>query len=192
MLNTGMDHPSAAWPDILKALEEFYREVDEAVRRLSTLHAGRMRCVRGCALCCMDGITVFEVEAEYVRHHGRRLIETLEPHPEGACAFLDGQGSCRIYPYRPYVCRTQGLPLRWIEETEDGIPVEMRDICPVNEAGPPVEELSPDHCWTIGPAEMRLAALQSLVSGDSPVRVPLRALFRSTVGESPAPISGGD
>jgi hypothetical protein len=54
----------------------------------------------------------------------------------------------------------------------------MRDICPVNESGPAVETLPGEQCWTIGPVELRLAALQALASGMEMVRVPLRALFR--------------
>ncbi|MBK7707050.1 MAG: hypothetical protein IPJ30_15135 [Acidobacteria bacterium] len=55
------------------------------------------------------------------------------PHTRGACAFLD-QDACRIYPDRPYVHRTQGLPLRWIEDDLEEA-FKYRDICPLNEAG---------------------------------------------------------
>lgn len=176
-----MERPSIAWENILKALEALYLEVDEAALRLRSIHAGRLHCAQGCTTCCIDGITVFEVEAGYIEHHAGDLIEMAEPHPEGACAFLDGQGSCRIYQYRPYVCRTQGLPLRWIDETGDGTPVEMRDICPVNESGSPVEELPREHCWSIGPFEAKLAALQVMASGGTPVRISLRSLFEQKV-----------
>ncbi|HOY74444.1 MAG TPA: YkgJ family cysteine cluster protein [Deltaproteobacteria bacterium] len=172
-----MTSPSTPWGDILKSLEALYLEVDEAALRLMSIHAGRLHCSPGCSTCCIDDITVFEVEAQYIAHHAAEIIETGDPHPEGACAFLDGEGSCRIYKYRPYVCRTQGLPLRWIEETAEGTPVEMRDICPVNEPGIPVEELPGERCWTIGPFETRLAALQVLASGGIPVRIALRSLF---------------
>lgn len=164
-------------PDILNALADLYREVDRKALELRGLHTGRLRCTQGCSTCCVDGITVFEVEAGYIEHHAGDLIKTAEPHPEGACAFLDEGGACRIYQYRPYVCRTQGLPLRWMEEAGDGVVVEMRDICPVNDAGPPVETLPEEHCWTVGPFETRLAALQALASGDAMIRIPLRSLF---------------
>ncbi|HPI93418.1 MAG TPA: arsenic resistance N-acetyltransferase ArsN2 [Deltaproteobacteria bacterium] len=187
-----MKKPSLAWEDIMKALEALYLEVDEAALRLQAVHAGRLHCTQGCSTCCVDGITVFEVEAGYIEHHAGGLIETAEPYPEGACAFLDGQGSCRIYQYRPYVCRTQGLPLRWMEETGDGVVVEMRDICPVNDAGPPVETLPEGHCWTVGPFETRLAALQALASGDAMVRIPLRSLLEGYEEITIEALSGGD
>ena len=84
-----------------------------------------------------DQITVFEVEAEVIRRHHADLLAEGEPHAEGACAFLDGEGACRIYEHRPYVCRTQGLPLRWLEEL-DGETVELRDICPLNDEDDPI------------------------------------------------------
>lgn len=167
-------------PDILSAIKEIHREVDDAALRLRVFYAERLRCSKGCTACCIDDITVFEVEAAYIVHHAGGITETAEPHPRGACAFLDGQGSCRIYPYRPYVCRTQGLPLRWIEKTGDDTFVEMRDICPLNEAGIPVETLHGDQCWFIGPFEAKLAALQALASGGVPARVSLRSLFCHT------------
>ena len=35
----------------------------------------------------------------------------LKDHPDGACAMLDGQNRCRIYPVRPEKCRT--FPYEW-------------------------------------------------------------------------------
>jgi phosphoglycolate phosphatase len=120
---------------------------------------------------------VFAVEAEQIRRHHAGLLATAAPHPEGACAFLDSAGSCRIYDRRPYVCRTQGLPLRWIEEPPGEASVEYRDICPLNEAGPAIETLPEESCWTIGPVEGRLATLQARRGGGLLRRIPLRSLF---------------
>lgn len=124
----------------------------------------------------MDGLTVFDVEAEPIRLGHAGLLATGVPHAEGACAFLDPEGACRIYAQRPYVCRTQGLPLRWIEE-QDGEPVELRDICPLNEAGEPIEQLLVEACWTVGPVEERLARLQLASARTASGRTSLRALF---------------
>lgn len=137
-------------------------EIDGESRRLHVLHAARLECRRGCSSCCVDGLTVFDVEAEPIRRHHAALLATGVPHAAGACAFLDGEGGCRIYADRPYVCRTQGLPLRWLEEGEggEGQIVERRDICPLNDVGEPLEDLAETDCWTLGPFEERLARLQ--------------------------------
>ncbi len=101
-------------------LEEIYRRVEDSAQRLSRHHGERLRCGRGCCDCCVDELTVFEVEALYIGSRYAELLQEETPRPEGACAFLDSKGDCRIYDARPYVCRTQGLPLRWIHETPEG------------------------------------------------------------------------
>lgn len=155
-------------------MKRFHDAVDEVAARVAEKNATRMVCRAGCAGCCTDGITVFEVEAARIRAAHATLLDEGEPHAEGACAFLDEQGRCRVYDERPYVCRTQGLPLRWIDEDEDGHPVEARDICPLNdERGPPLEELEAEAMWSIGPFEERLRAEQP-----DGTRVALRDLFK--------------
>ena len=130
----------------------------------------------------MDGLTVFEVEAERIRRAQADLLATERPHPAGACAFLDHAGACRIYADRPYVCRTQGLPLRWLEGAGEEGSFELRDICPLNDVeSHPVEDLPPESCWTIGPVEDRLARLQEEWGDGELRRVPLRSLFRRIV-----------
>ena len=131
-----------------------HAEVDGRVAELEERYGGRLQCGRGCSGCCVDGITVFAVEAERIRRRHGDLLAKGEPHPPGACAFLDGEGSCRVYADRPYVCRTQGLPLRWFEEIgeEEGAEiVERRDICPLNLESLPPNALAEEDCWLIGP-----------------------------------------
>jgi len=164
-----------------------HAEVDGATRRLHVVHAARLQCRRGCSSCCVDGLTVFEPEAERIRSRHAELLASGEAHPEGACAFLDAHGGCRIYAERPYVCRTQGLPLRWIEERDCGL-VELRDICPLNDTGEPIEALSAEACWSIGPFEERLARL-AIGGRAGSRRTRLRDLF--AVPLHGHPIAGG-
>jgi len=165
----------------LDALRALHAEVDARAARLAERHRARLSCRRGCAACCVDDLRVFEIEAERIRRAHAELLADGDPHPAGACAFLDAQGACRVYADRPYVCRTQGLPLRWLEERGDGV-VEHRDICPLNAAGEPVEALAEDDCWTLGPFEGRLAALQASSDGGAGRRVALRSLFARSRG----------
>lgn len=171
--------------DAQTELRELYRELDRQVQELCRMHSDRLACRNGCTDCCVDELTVFQVEAETIRRNCSDVLRRQQPHPPGMCAFLDSNGSCRIYAFRPYVCRTQGLPLRWIEGPEedegeeDGEVVEMRDICPLNDAGPPIEELPEEACWTLGPFEERLAVLQAALDGWQLKRILLRELFES-------------
>lgn len=160
-------------------LTQLYAQVDTQSSALSEHHKDRLQCKQGCAQCCVDDLSVFQIEADHIRKTASRILEQA-PHQAGMCAFLDDAGSCRIYDQRPYVCRTQGLPLRWLEEDEeDGALVEYRDICPLNEEGEPLETLGDEHCWTIGPVEGQLAQLQHQYGQGKMNRVPLRKLFAS-------------
>ena len=161
--------------DLLARLESLHASVDAAVGPLAARHAARLRCGVGCAQCCIDDLSVFEIEADRIRAHCDEVLHEVA-HPPGACAFLDASGACRIYAHRPYVCRTQGLPLRWIEERA-GRPIELRDICPLNDDAEPIEELNAAECWTIGPTEERLAELATDRDPREAKRVRLRDLF---------------
>lgn len=165
-------------PEADAALLKLHTEVDAQVHELEARQSPPLNCRRGCADCCVDDLTVFAVEADRIRRESPHLLAEGRPHPPGACAFLDTDGACRIYHSRPYVCRTQGLPLRWVED--DG---ESRDICPLNagEGRPDPDDLAVDQCWTIGPWEGRLAMIQVHALGgafrDDLPRVALRSLF---------------
>ncbi|MBK6464315.1 MAG: YkgJ family cysteine cluster protein [Myxococcales bacterium] len=173
--------------DLGDAVVALHAEVERETRHLHVLHASRLQCRSGSASCCVDELTVFEVEAARIRRHHGGLLASGAAHPAGACAFLDAEGACRIYEDRPYVCRTQGLPLRWLEEDEPSAggagsePLhqhELRDNCPKNEPGEALEELREEACWTLGPVETRLAELQ-VASALPRARTRLRALFGS-------------
>jgi len=163
--------------EILPRLEALHEEVDRLVGKLFSIHRDRLQCTRGCYDCCIDDISVFEIEAERIRRTLPELLSNGTPHPRGRCAFLSDVGECRAYNVRPYVCRTQGLPLRWIGETDDKSLTEVRDICPLNAEGLPIDELSRRDCWTLGPFEDRLGDLQKEADGGRGERVGLRDLF---------------
>lgn len=164
--------------DVLAALYRLHAEIDAVAEALAARHATRFKCRRGCASCCVDGISVYEIEAERIAAHHEALLAHGGPHPPGRCAFLGPGDACRIYADRPYVCRTQGLPLAWHEETTDGGLVQLRDICPLNDEGPPLEGLPEADCWLLGPYEGRLAELERAAASGGPVRRTLRSLFR--------------
>jgi Fe-S-cluster containining protein len=160
----------------LDKLKQFYVKVDFKTQRLEQIHVARLNCRQGCSNCCVDEITVWNVEAENIRQAHAALLTDENANTNPGCAFLDQNGACRIYDSRPYVCRTQGLPLRWLDEIENEI-YEFRDICPLNDTGEAVEKLSNDECWTIGDSEAALASLQSEFDNGEMRRVALRELF---------------
>ena len=166
--------------DALDTLRALHAEIDRKASRLAERHADRLECGRGCAGCCLDGLTVRAVEAERIRSAHGTLLREDQPGPEGACAFLNGEGACRIYADRPAVCRSQGLPLRVLFENDEGDIEERRDICPLNEVeGEPLDALEEDACWLVGPFELRLEAIDEAFAEEEAPRVALRSLFES-------------
>ena len=155
----------------LEKLEALHRAIDTVTRALSARHDARLKCKLGCSACCTDGLTVFDIEAERIREGIGDALRGARPSVVG-CAFLDEQGGCRIYAVRPYVCKTQGLPLRWFDDAGE----ERRDICPLNQTDEPLSALDPADCWTIGRAE---DILRELSRGE---RVALRELFSALAG----------
>lgn len=170
--------------DALEAIRSLHAEIDREAARLEEVHRDRLRCGRGCSGCCLDGLTVRAVEAERIRSAHRELLREGVPGPLGACAFLDERGACRIYADRPSVCRSQGLPLRVLYETDEGEIDERRDICPLNlDGGPALDALDEEACWLVGPFELRLEAIDEAFAGPDAPRVSLRGLFeRSQAG----------
>lgn len=180
-----MHDPPKDLDALLDKLTVLYGSIAQVTQDLDRIHADRLTCRLGCTSCCVDDISVFEIEAEHIRRRFGNLLADGEPGPEGACAFLGAAGECRIYEARPYVCRTQGYPLRWLEELGEAGIFEMRDICPLNDTDEPIEELAESHCWSIGPIEAELAALQHQLDNGSLRRVILRSLFERTIGTNP-------
>lgn len=163
-------------PALLDGVRRLHADADEASAAVARPLTDRLRCDAGCAECCIDELTVFEIEAARIRAEFADVLKQ-PPHAEGACAFLDEADRCRVYAARPYVCRTQGLPLRWLAENDDGELVEYRDICPLNDEGNSIVDLDAEACFTLGPFEQRLRRLQTRAAGDLR-RTALRDLFK--------------
>ncbi len=86
----------------------------------------------GCSSCCLPGLSVFSVERLAIKQwlEARpELVEAIQNQSlaASACRFLDPEGACQIYPVRPIICRTQGLPLSFKVNEK-----AKRDVCPLN------------------------------------------------------------
>jgi Fe-S-cluster containining protein len=117
---------------VLRRYGEFVEQVDRLCADLAGRYAGRMVCRPGCSDCC-TAISVLPVEAAVIADWlaarglpvGRPNAASGSPDlaEDRPCAFLS-RGLCGIYPIRPLICRSHGLPLLYlIEEYElDGRP----------------------------------------------------------------------
>ena len=92
----------------------------EAIRQRNR---GSMQCREGCADCCRCRLSITRVEEAYLREGLKRLplsvrLElkaraTTEIHANEMCPALDANGCCQIYEWRPLICRSHGVPLRY-------------------------------------------------------------------------------
>lgn len=120
--------------DSLKNYRQLVGRIDELCRRIEERYAGHIVCRRGCDECCRH-LNLFWVEgvalaqalrslSEEQRNHLRR--KASESRPDGPCPLLE-DGVCLLYPARPIICRTHGLPIL----AGDG----RVDFCPRNFGG---------------------------------------------------------
>jgi Fe-S-cluster containining protein len=118
--------------DVFAEYEALRRRITGEADALFDRYAGQVACRRGCHYCC-DDISVLPLELEALRRVIARggLPEGRVPNPDGGrhrCGFLGPAGECTVYPHRPVICRTHGLPLayRLYEYDENGRPVGGR------------------------------------------------------------------
>jgi len=101
---------------------------DDVFAATQTALRQAMQCAPGCASCCVLE-TVVPLEASIIRTFLAGTV--LPPRPNaapGVCVFLREQ-RCVIYPVRPIICRTHGLPLAYQEtQTIETCPLNFTDL----------------------------------------------------------------
>jgi len=142
--------------------------------RLGHILGQRLHCRPGCADCCQP-FSVFALEAAVIAGEARGVI--LSPAP-GVCAFLQ-DGLCRIYPFRPLICRSQGLPLAYVGDADEERQCLEVSACPIN--FPADTEFAMEELLFLDEANQRLAALNILYCRDNRLdagrRIPLARIF---------------
>jgi hypothetical protein len=130
-----------------------------------------MKCRRGCGECCILE-TVCELEAFVItrsledgriNHHKKLPTETQKENETRPCPFLESD-VCTIYPVRPVICRTHGLPL--LHRSENRI-----ECCPRNFAGTDISDSFSNlllDAEAIAEALMRLNAAFLISRGENP------------------------
>ena len=106
--------------DVLDGYRQLVADVDRETERLIELHRPHLRCGPGCDACCHVARTVNVLEAYWLWRALTRG-EELPPEPaKGRCALLVDR-LCFVYPARPVLCRTHGLPLLYFHGSEAGV-----------------------------------------------------------------------
>ena len=150
--------------------EQFVYSVDELSAELSKRYHQHLACHAGCSGCCHHHLSVFPVEAAALKEAIDKLPpeqrskieaqarETNEREQRGesvSCPLLV-EDRCSVYTSRPFICRTQGLPL--LIEAEDG-ELEV-DFCPLNFTAPAAtDDLDEDHLVPLDALNLSLARI---------------------------------
>lgn len=88
-----------------------------------------LQCRKGCCGCCeLESVSALEayIILDFLDRQSVKTAEPASAFPIGQCPLL-ANGLCTIYPVRPLICRTHGLPVRSITLTDGAI-----DCCPLN------------------------------------------------------------
>jgi uncharacterized protein len=137
--------------DARARLAELYARVDAFFARAAARlpGPGGVTCHAGCADCCRHRFTVTAIEAEVVAEglaslpsETRAALAARASSPDDACPALEADGRCAVYAFRPVICRTHGLPIRFTAAGPRSLPV--LDACPRNFQGRDLAALPAD------------------------------------------------
>ncbi|HIJ90967.1 MAG: YkgJ family cysteine cluster protein [Desulfobulbaceae bacterium] len=109
-------------------------DLEEEISRVGKIHAANLSCGPGCASCCAP-FNILPIEAACVREaidalppaNRNQLSRNLAERIDRCPLLIDDL--CSVYAARPVICRTQGLPLAYIDEEREAIEVSA---CPLN------------------------------------------------------------
>jgi Fe-S-cluster containining protein len=132
-------------------VEKLQENVSEFFSDFHKKHELNMQCAKGCAQCCNVQLSIFPVEAQRIFDWWQQLEQDDRqglsqiwksqsndvPSSEGKgkkCSFLFNE-VCSVYPVRPIICRSQGLPLKMKRaqtDDEDNTTTIELSVCELN------------------------------------------------------------
>jgi len=136
--------------DPIERLAVLAEQVDGDFAAIHQRQAARMQCRAGCSACCRARLSITRVEEVFLRRglatlsDERRAELSARAREENRemCPALDGDGRCGVYPFRPLICRTYGVPLRHRGAVALVNPPVI-DVCDLNFNGTPLKLLPP-------------------------------------------------
>ena len=162
---------------------ELLNRIDKQTKRLTALHGKALACRPGCASCCRN-LSVFPVEFHAIRHAMAQAginSEKIAFDTSESCGFLN-KGMCRIYPFRPIICRTHGLPILFLDDSSGTYTWEV-SFCELNFAGQENIEFTDDMLLDIEEINTELSrinrdfiAAKERVKERLPLRISLKTL----------------
>ncbi len=144
----------------IEKYRDLREQLDRTIEHLESIHRAQIVCTRGCCDCCMN-LSVFAVEfSSIVDELSRTDTGLIRFDPDRSCGYLE-EGLCRIYPSRPIICRTHGLPVAFESESEPGR-MEV-SFCPKNftHADPDELDFSPENTLDLSELNEQLCRINN-------------------------------
>lgn len=177
-----MDNEKPDLTHLFSQYQTLCRYCDETFARTFDTFQATMRCAKGCAACCVLE-TVAPLEAAVITsflHLPGSVMSDEHRSPshvatDGRCVFLHND-TCVIYPVRPIICRTHGLPLFYPEQ-------QAIEVCPLNFTDVDLSAIDPAFLFdaeAIAANLMRLNLAYCMLTGQADQageRIPLKNLL---------------
>lgn len=119
-----------------------------------------LQCRPGCTECCVH-FSILPLEAALIRQRIKESQPT-KPLKVESCPLLK-ENCCSIYDIRPLICRTQGLPIAYVDEGSNCIEVsacrlnfpddhqfEKEDLLFIDQFNSRLVELNIQYCLAVG------------------------------------------
>jgi uncharacterized protein len=124
-----LNNTAQPYGQIIAEYQRLLQDIERELHRVASLFPKDfLQCSPGCSSCCTE-FSVSPLEAAIIAEN-LHLPIAGSPSPP-SCAFLR-EGRCTIYRIRPILCRTQGMPIGYIDRASSCIEVSA---CPLNFAG---------------------------------------------------------
>ena len=112
---------------LIQDYHQLLAALDTEIARIGKMHAPTLSCGPGCSSCCL-AFSVLPLEAACLREAIAALPLTSQDRlgrnlADGDRCPLLIDDLCSVYTTRPVICRTQGLPLAYVDEERQAIEV---------------------------------------------------------------------
>jgi Fe-S-cluster containining protein len=94
-----------------KDYRKFLDRIDSLTDKIKKFYSNYINCQAGCFDCCKQIFSITPVEAFFIIENVSNLYEIFNYNYGDNCPFLQDDGRCGIYEYRPVTCRLQGYPM---------------------------------------------------------------------------------
>ncbi len=119
--------------EIIFEYQNLVHKIEQTCSRLENFYKEHIVCQPGCSDCCKVDRSVLSIEAYFIRQQLKefsaariRKMRSRYKKNDQYCPML-WHDLCAIYPVRPIICRTHGLPIQYVEAE-----IAFVDYCRLN------------------------------------------------------------